>query len=257
MSQQQINNYHQPATQSLVNQQWSAPHSVHNHYYGQESAAYSSALNSGLGGQQWPVPDVLVPGFTPMGHGVQQQQPHLGGSNVQSHMGHVCKHMNEFAAERQRRILHALCNDVIDRSQHTRDCSSVGPKVTRESVDLFDHNEEKAKEKFWRRAQKNKSQRQVRAEEKQQKAQAKQPDLSQQWPANPPAYLQQMTDGNAGNFQADPNMDLNGMLPDYNAGGTVQMQVQIQMQTGAPQGLPLQDFPPLDLDLQVDPQLYL
>lgn len=249
MSQQQINNYQQPATQSLVNQQWSAPHSVHNHYYGQGSAAPSSVQNDGLGGPQWLVPDAQIPGYTYMGHGVQQQQPHLGGSNVQSHMRHVCERTKEFATERERQILHALCNDIIERSQHERDCNSVGPKVTRESVDLFGNNEEMAKEKFWRRAQKNKSQRQVRAEEKQEKARAKQPDPSQQYSDNTQAYLQQMTGGNTGGFQADPNMGLNGMLPGYDAGGAMQMQVQTQMQMGAPQ----QDFAPLDLDLQVDP----
>jgi len=236
MSQQQVNTYHQPTSQTLVNQQWGAPYLVHQHFYGggQGFAAPPSVQIGATGGPQWPVPEAQIPGFTHMGHGVHHQQPHLGGTNVQSHTRHVCNH-RQGATEREQEILHILCNDVVQRSQHTLDCNFVGKDVTRDSIALFIHNEKEAKAKFWRRAQRTASQRKGRADVKQQKALARQPDLTQQWSANTPDYHQQMqtADDNAGGLQANLDVYPNGTLPDHNAENHAQM----QMQQAAPQTL--------------------
>jgi hypothetical protein len=254
MSQQQVNTYHQPTSQTLVNQQWGAPYAVHQHFYGggQGFAAPPFVQISHMGGPQWPVPDAHIPGFTHMGHGVHQQQPHFGGTNVQSHTRHVCPRV-EGVTERGHGILRILCNDLVERSQHTRDCGLVGDKVSRDCVKLFDQDEKKAKDKFWRRAQKSKSQRAGRAEVKQQIARAKQPDLTQQWSANTQIYLQQMVDGNTGNFQADADMGLNGIVPNHNVGNPVQVQQEV------PQALPPKDVAKtalqtiLPFDMSMDP----
>lgn len=251
MAQQQINYQPQTASQSLGDQQWGANNgnvfNFHNSgpiYYGpygpfshvQGSAAPSSVQNSR---PQFPVPDAHIPGFTHMGHGVQQHQPRFGGTSVQSHTTHVCARMGDIT-DRGNEILRILCNDLVERSEHTRDCGFVGETVSKDCIKLFDQDEQKAKDKFWRRAQRTASQRKGRADVKQQKALAKQPDVSQQWPANTQIYLQQMVDGNAGNFQTNADMGLNGMIPGHNAGAAPA--TQVQMQQGAPQGLPLQDF---------------
>jgi hypothetical protein len=203
-AQQYNNNYHQPAPQTLVNQQWNAPNSVHHHYHGpgQGSAAPSSVQNGSPQRPQRPVPDAHTPGFTPTGHPVQQLPPHLGGTNVQSHMGHVCNCLKN-ATEGELKIVRKLCDYVIEQSnikKRTGDCGLVGEDVSRECVDQFNRNPMEAKKKFWRRASRNVSQRATRAAKRQQRAQAMQPDLSQQWPVNTPDYRPQMVNSNAGGF---------------------------------------------------------
>ena len=256
MAQQQHNYAPQSASQSLGDQQWSDNsgtvnnnYNNYNHYSGPVYNGYQHAQGSaapypghydGPGRQQWPVPDALVPGFPHMGHGVQQLQPHFGGTNVQTRMAHVCGFMKEFATAREQQILHTLCNDIVKRSNGMCDCSFVGDDVTRKSVNLFTDDEKKAKDKFWRRASKNQSQRNGRKTKKQQVAQAKQPEPNVQYP-------------NAPNVHQDVN------LPDRNAGDFVVMQMQQEAQQ-----MPLpQDFSGLlrdiesQLDLQaVDPTLF-
>jgi hypothetical protein len=136
----------------------------------------------------------------------------------------------------------------------------VGETVSKDCVKLFDQDEKKAKEKFWRRAQKTASQQKGRAVGKQQKARATKPDLTEQWSANTQLYLQQMVAGDTGNFQANADMYLNDILPGHDAGAATG--IQVQMQQGAMQGLPLQDFaqfalqsdhhPALPIDLSLD-----
>ena len=62
-----------------------------------------------------------------------------------------------------------------------------------------------------------------------------------------------MVNGNTGDFQANQNMDLNGMLPGYNAGAPAEAQVQTQQ--GALQGLPLQDFAQFALQSDQQPTM--
>lgn len=265
MSQQQVSYHPHAASQSLGGQQWGANNgnvvyfnNIGPAYYStyphvQGSAAPSSVQNGGPQRPQLPVPDAHIPGFTRTGHPVQQLQPHFGGTNVQSHMGHVCNCLKN-PTEQERQILHVLCNYVIERSRNTGrtgDCDLVGEEVSRKCVDLFNRNAEVAKNMFWRRAQKTASQREKRAEVKQQKARAEQPDLGQQWPANTPDYYPQMVNGNAGDFRANANTDFYSVPSDHNPKNLIQM----QMQQMAYQALPSQDQ--LNLDMQADPQYAL
>ena len=210
-------------------------------------------VQNGVSVRQAPGP--APPGFTHMGHGVQQ--PPFSGTNVQSHMAHVCGSGKGPFTEQEQQIVHALCSSLLERSNHERDCGIVGKNATRTAINFFLSGDEKlAKEHYWRRSGKNKSQRKVRAEKKQQKEQAKQPDRSQQWSANTPVYLQQMqmvannANDNSGVLQPNSDVDFDGMLLDHNAGGLGEAQIQQE----APQ-MPLPRD--LDLDVHVDPQLAL
>ena len=202
-------------------------------YYGgysyMEAPTTAYAVQNGSPVGQTPGP--ASPGFTHMGHGVQQ--PPFSGTNVQSHVAHVCGAGKGPFTEQEQQILQALCSFVVKRSNYTRDCINTGAKATRTSIDRFIAGDEKAaKEIFWRRGQKNKSQRKCRAEKKQQKDQAKQFDLSQRYSANTPIHHQQM------------------QLVDDNAGGFLGIQMQQEAQQ-----MPLPHD--LDLEMPVDPQLVL
>lgn len=264
MAQQQINYHPQTASQYAGGQQWgdNSGATINNYhnvgtitYYGGHAYMQGpvTAYTVQNGGPVRQTPSPSPPGFAHMGHGVQH--PPFSGTNVQSHMAHVCGSGKGPFTAQEKQILRGLCSSVVERSNHTRDCNSIGRKVTRESIDHFIAGDEKAANKhFWRQGQKNKSQRKCRAEKKQQKDQAKQPDRSQQWSATTPVYHQQMqvVEDNAGCLQDDLNVNSNGMLPDY----TVEGHIGIQMQEEAQQDL-LQEWVHLDLDAPVDPQLAL
>lgn len=270
MAQQQTNYHPQTASLHAGDQQWgdNSGAIINNfnnvglvNYYGgnayMQGPVTAYTVQNGVSVRQAPGP--APPGFTHMGHGVQQ--PPFSGTNVQSHMAHVCGSGKGPFNEQEQQIVHALCSSLLERSNQKWDCGIVGKDATRTAINFFlSGHEQLAKDKYWRRAQQNAFQRKDRAEKKQQKDQAKQRDLSQQWPVSTPVYLQQMqtvddnADGNAednaGVLQPNSNMDLNRMLLDHNAGGLGEG----QMQQEAPQ-MPLPHD--LDLDVHVDPQLAL
>jgi hypothetical protein len=265
MAQQQTNYYPQTASQHAGDQQWGDNSGavingfnnvVSINYYGacpyMQGRVTAYAVQNGGPVRQAPSP--APPGFTHMGHGVQQ--PPFTGTNVQSHVAHVCGDGKGPFTEQEKRVLRELCSHVVERSNHTRDCINTGASATRKSIDLFISGDEKAAKKyFWRRNQKNKSQQKCRAEKKQQKDQAEQPDSSQQYSANTPVYHQQMqtVDDNARLLHPNVNMDFNGMLLDQNDEG----HVEIQMQQEAQQDLLSQEWVQLALDTSVDLQLAL
>ena len=265
MAQQQTNYYPQTASQHAGDQQWGdnsgavingANNVVSVNYYGaypyMQGRVTAYAVQNGGPVRQAPGP--APPGFTHMGHGVQQ--PPFTGTNVQSHVAHVCGAGKGPFTEQEMQVLRELCSSVVERSNHTRDCIKTGAPATRKSIDLFISGDETlAKEYFWRRGQKNKSQQKCRAEKKQQKDQAKQPDPSQQYSANTPVHHQQiqMIVDNARLLHHNVNMDFNGILLDQNAEG----HVEIQMQQEAQQDLLSQEWAQLALDAPVDPQLAL
>lgn len=273
MAQQQTNYYPQTASQHAGDQQWgdnsgavinnyNNVRDINHIYYGGYAAMQGpvAAYTVQTGDPVRQAPGPAPPGFTHIGHGVQQ--PPFSGTNVQSHVAHVCgvgkgkgKAKGPYTAQ-EKEILHALCSSVVERSNHAWDCDYVGADVTRESLDHFIAGDEQlAHAKYWRRAQQTDYQRRVRAEKKRQKDLAKQPDLSQQWSANTPVYHQQMqvVDDNARLLHPNVDMDFNAMLLDQNAEG----HVEIQMQQEAQQDLLPQDWAQLALDTPVDPQLAL
>lgn len=239
MSQQQVNNYHQSATQNLLNQQWGGQNVVHQHFYakGQVPAApmfapqndperqHARAQFQHLGMEVRPE----APGFAP---GVQAfEMPRSGGSYVCQ----VCNFKQEFATQGEQRALLELCSHVVSKSGGEYGCSEVGPSTTRKCVSTFAGDEELAKKVFWRQAYKNFNQKKCRKAAKERAAQANLPYPNQQW-------------------LADPNVYLNSMLADRNAGGPMQMPMEMQMQQQAPQPLLPQELAEgaLEMESQFD-----
>lgn len=259
MATTQHNNFHQSASQNMDNQQRSANNgTVYNFYLpAQMPAAPFPVYNNGAQGQhraplfqQAGTEDLsLAPGFAHQGFGFGKPQPHLGGtSGVQSRMLHVCACERDLATEGEKRILRTLCNSVRERSGKERDCSAVGSSVVRKCVDLCAAGrQEQAEREFWRRAQKNWSQRAIRGAEKQQKARAKRPLLDQGWLDGVMALEDQLVAGNAG--EVEPNVYLNGTPPDNDAG------VHMQMQEQAPQTFSPQEMAQLSL-MEMGPQTF-